>query len=79
MEPLLAALAGAVVGSAVAVASGLVLAGTGVSATFPDAGGTIIGVALAVGVSIVASLLTSAMPTWRAASRPPIRSLSSGG
>ena len=32
-----------------------------------------------IGVSIVAALATSIVPTWNAASRPPIRSLSSGG
>jgi ABC-type antimicrobial peptide transport system permease subunit len=79
VEPLVAALVGALVGSAVAVAGGFVLSAAGVSSTSPDVAGTVVGVALAVGVSVVASLLTSAMPTWRAASRPPIRSLSSGG
>jgi ABC-type antimicrobial peptide transport system permease subunit len=79
VEPVLAALTGAVAGSAIAAVSGLVLSAAGVSTTAPDAAGTAAGVILAVAVSAVAALLTSALPTWRAASRPPIRSLSSGG
>ena len=37
------------------------------------------GVAIAVAVSVVAAVATSIVPTWHAASRPPIRSLTSGG
>jgi ABC-type antimicrobial peptide transport system permease subunit len=35
-------------------------------------------VAIAVGVSILATFFTSIVPTWNAASRPPIRSLTAG-
>jgi ABC-type antimicrobial peptide transport system permease subunit len=35
--------------------------------------------AIAIGVSIIAAVVTSIVPTWNAASRPPIRSLTAGG
>ena len=41
--------------------------------------GCMLGAAIAIGVSIVAALATSIVPTWNAASRPPIRSLTAGG
>jgi ABC-type antimicrobial peptide transport system permease subunit len=44
-----------------------------------SAAGLMLGVAIAVGVSIVAAFFTSIVPTWNAASRPPIRSLTTGG
>jgi hypothetical protein len=47
---------------------------TGVAVT-----GLLLGAGIAVGVSIAAALATSVVPTWTAASRPPIRSLSTGG
>ncbi|MDT5243698.1 MAG: hypothetical protein QOD36_1074, partial [Mycobacterium sp.] len=37
------------------------------------------GAAISIGVSIVAALATSIVPTWNAASRPPIHSLTAGG
>jgi len=79
VEPVIAAVVGASFGAAVAVCAVVLLSATGHSPSSPDVAGTVIGVLLAVGVSAVASLFTSAMPTWRTASRPPIRSLSSGG
>lgn len=79
VEPVLAALAGALAGSVIAVLGGIASAVTGVSSSAPDAAGTAAGVIVAVGVSVAAALVTSALPTWRAASVPPIRSLSSGG
>jgi len=41
--------------------------------------GLMLGAAISIGVSIVAALATSIVPTWSAASRPPIRSLNAGG
>jgi hypothetical protein len=41
--------------------------------------GLMLGAAISIGVSIVAALATSIVPTWNAASRPPIRSLTAGG
>jgi ABC-type antimicrobial peptide transport system permease subunit len=79
VEPVLAALAGAVTGSVIAVVGGVAASAAGLSSSAPDAAGAAAGVILAIAVSLIASLLTSALPTWRAASVPPIRSLSSGG
>lgn len=79
VEPVIAAVLGAFGGAALAVASGLVLAEVGLVATGVSATGLMLGMAIAIGVSIVAALLTSIVPTWNAASRPPIRSLTAGG
>lgn len=78
VEPMLAALAGAVSGAVIAVVVDAVLGLTGASAS-PDAGATAAGVGLAIVVSALAAAVTSIVPSWRAASRPPIRSLSHGG
>ena len=59
--------------------TGVVLAAVGVVPTGVAGGGLALGVAIAIGVSIVAALSTSIVPTWNAASRPPIRSLTAGG
>ena len=79
VEPLIASIAGAVLGAALAVGVGALLGATGAAASGVSAGGTAVGVLVAVGGSALAALATSILPTWRAASRPPIRSLSSGG
>lgn len=79
VEPVVAAVIGAVGGAAVGVVMAVVLAVVGMVGTGVSAGGLLLGVALAIGVSIVAALATSIVPTWNAASRPPIRSLTSGG
>jgi ABC-type antimicrobial peptide transport system permease subunit len=79
VEPAVAAVIGAVVGAAAAVVTGLVFAATDVASSGISPSGTIAGVAIAVVVSAVAALASSVLPSWRAASRPPIRSLSSGG
>jgi hypothetical protein len=57
----------------------MVLAAVGMVATGVSTGGLAMGVAIAIGVSILAALFTSVVPTWNAASRPPIRSLTAGG
>jgi ABC-type antimicrobial peptide transport system permease subunit len=79
VEPVLAALAGAVLGAGLAAATAAVLGATGGAGSGVSAGGTVLGVLVAVVLSAVAALATSIVPTWRAASRPPIHSLSSGG
>jgi hypothetical protein len=57
----------------------LVLGATGFVPTGVAVGGLLFGAGIAVVVSIVAAVATSVLPTWIAASRPPIRSLSAGG
>ncbi|MBI3690222.1 MAG: ABC transporter permease, partial [Mycolicibacterium aromaticivorans] len=58
-----------------AVALGMLgLVPTGVSGA-----GLGFGSAIAIAVSIAAALATSVIPTWNAASRPPVHSLSTGG
>ncbi len=79
VEPVLAAAVGAVAGSALAAVTGTVLHLTGLAASGVSGGGLATGAVIAVVVSMLAAVATSFMPTWSAASRPPIRSLSSGG
>lgn len=79
VEPVIAATLGAVGGAVLAVVAGLVLGAIGFVPTGVAIGGLALGTVIAVAVSIVAALATSVMPTWNAASRPPIRSLSTGG
>ncbi|MGY1620250.1 FtsX-like permease family protein [Geodermatophilus sp. SYSU D00691] len=78
VEPVVAAVVGALAGSALAVVAALVMGGTGMAGSGFSAGGTALGVGIAVVVSAVAAVATSFVPTWRAASRPPIRSLTAG-
>ncbi|MCV7357206.1 ABC transporter permease [Mycolicibacterium fluoranthenivorans] len=78
VEPVIAALLGAVGGAALAVIAGVVLGAVGFVPTGVAIGGLALGTAIAVAVSVVAALATSVVPTWNAASRPPIRSLSTG-
>jgi ABC-type antimicrobial peptide transport system permease subunit len=79
VEPVVASVIGAVLGAALAVVAAVVLAGTGAATAGISTSGTVAGVVVAVLVSALAAVATSILPTWRAASRPPIRSLSSGG
>ncbi len=79
VEPVIAAVLGALAGAVLAVVTGVVLAMVGVVATGVSYGGLALGAGIAVAVSIAAALATSILPTWKAASRPPIRSLTSGG
>ncbi len=79
VEPVIAALLGALAGAALAAAAGTVLAATGLAASGVETSGLLTGAVTAVGVSVVAALATSVPPTWAAASRPPIRSLTAGG
>jgi ABC-type antimicrobial peptide transport system permease subunit len=79
VEPVVAAVLGALVGVVLAGAAGFALDELGFVPTGLAAGGVLLGTVVAVVVSIVAALATSIIPTWNAASRPPIRSLTSGG
>jgi ABC-type antimicrobial peptide transport system permease subunit len=79
VEPVIASALGALVGALLAVLTGVVFAMTGMVATGVSTAGLIVGVAIALGVSVVAAAVTSFVPTWNAASRPPIRSLTAGG
>ncbi|MDY6870829.1 MAG: FtsX-like permease family protein [Actinomycetota bacterium] len=79
VEPLVAAVLGALAGAALAAAAGVVLGVTGLATSGVATSGLLTGVVTAVGVSVVAAVATSIPPTWAAASRPPIRSLTAGG
>jgi ABC-type antimicrobial peptide transport system permease subunit len=79
VEPVVSAVLGAIVGAALAAAVALLLGATGFVPTGVAVGGLLLGAGIAVVVSIAAALATSILPTWTAASRPPIRSLSAGG
>ena len=77
VEPFAAAVVGATAGAFLAVVSNVVLTLTSITDAQVSVGGTVLGVVVAITVSGVAALATSAVPSWRAASRPPIRSLTS--
>lgn len=79
VEPMVAAVLGAVAGAALAAMTGVALGALGLVATGVSMTGLLAGAGIAVVVSIAAALATSILPTWNAASRPPIRSLSTGG
>lgn len=79
VEPLIAATLGALAGALLAVLTAIVLGAVGLVPTGVSGGGLAIGAGIAIAVSIIAALATSIVPTWNAASRPPIRSLTAGG
>ncbi|MET0699919.1 MAG: ABC transporter permease [Mycobacterium sp.] len=79
VEPVISAVLGALVGAVLAIISGIVLGAAGFAPTGVSYGGLVLGSVIALVVSIVAAVATSIVPTWNAASRPPIRSLSTGG
>jgi ABC-type antimicrobial peptide transport system permease subunit len=79
VEPVVAAVLGAIAGAALAMVVAMVLGATGFVPTGVAIGGLLVGAGIAIVVSIVAAVATSIVPTWTAASRPPIKSLSSGG
>jgi ABC-type antimicrobial peptide transport system permease subunit len=79
VEPVVAAALGAGAGAALAAGIAMGLGATGFVPTGVAVTGLLFGAGIAVGVAIVAALATSIVPTWTAASRPPIRSLSTGG
>lgn len=79
VEPVVAAVLGAIVGVALAALCGWIVGVTGLAPAGVEVSGVLLGSGIAVVISIVAALATSIIPTWNAASRPPIRSLSAGG
>jgi ABC-type antimicrobial peptide transport system permease subunit len=79
VEPVVAAVLGAITGAALAMVVAIVLGATGFVPTGVAIGGLLVGAGIAIVVSIVAAVASSIVPTWTAASRPPIKSLSSGG
>lgn len=79
VEPVVAAILGALLGAVLAVLTGVVAALIGFVPTGISYGGLGTGALIAVVVSIVAAIATSIVPTWNAASRSPIRSLTAGG
>ena len=78
VEPVIAAAVGALAGAILAVLTGVGLGVAGIVATGVSYSGLLVGTAIALAVSVVAALGTSVVPTWKAASRPPIRSLAGG-
>ena len=79
VEPVVSAVLGALAGAALAGGTGAALGMTGLVASGVSYPGLAYGAAVATAVSIVAALATSIIPTYRAASRPPVRSLAAGG
>jgi ABC-type antimicrobial peptide transport system permease subunit len=79
VEPAVAATLGALFGVLLAVIAAIVLGALGMVPTGVSSAGIGFGAAIAIVVSIIAALATSVVPTWNAASRPPIHSLSTGG
>lgn len=78
VEPILAAAVGAAGGAVLAAVADAVLAAVGTVDASPQAGPVALAMAVAVGVSVTSAALASILPSWHAASRPPIRSLSQG-
>lgn len=74
VEPLVAAVVGAVAGSVLCALLMTLLGAVG-SAAMPPAGATAGAAVLAVVVSAAAALLSSLVPSYRAASQPPVVSL----
>ena len=79
VEPAVAAVLGALAGVVLAVIAAIALGALGLVPTGVSSAGVGLGASIAVAVSIIAALATSVVPTWNAASRPPIHSLSTGG
>lgn len=76
VEPVLVSTVGSLVGGLLGAVTAVLLAVTGAADSGVSASGLALGVLIAVAVSIVAAVATSFIPTWTAASRPPINSLS---
>ncbi|MEZ5406432.1 MAG: FtsX-like permease family protein [Acidimicrobiales bacterium] len=77
VEPVATAAAGAVIGAIVGGLFGLGAPAVGMIDDSVQAGDVVVGIILAVGVSVVAAIAASAVPTVRAVRRPPLASLSS--
>lgn len=78
VEPVVTAAVGGLLGAAVALLSVTGLSASGATSTRVSPDGAVLGTVLAVFVSAVVALIASALPSWRAAVRPPVRSLSEG-
>ena len=76
VEPIIAAAAGSACGAVLAAIADAVLSAAGAIDASPQPGPTALAVLVAVGVSVASAALASIVPSWHAASRPPIRSLS---
>jgi ABC-type antimicrobial peptide transport system permease subunit len=79
VEPVVAAVTGALAGGLLAAVGGGLAVSFGLLQSGPAPADAAAAIAAALGVCAVAALVTSAVPAYRAASRPPIRSLSAGG
>lgn len=75
VEPVVASVVGALVGGLLAAVGGGVAVSLGLLAAGPRPAEAAAAIGLALAVCAAAALLTSAVPAYRAASRPPIRSL----
>src|ERR1700709_35387 len=64
VEPVIAAVLGALVGALLAAVPRMVLGAVGLVATGVFVEGVMLGAAISIGVSIVAALATSIVPTW---------------
>ncbi len=79
VEPVVAAVLGALLGAVSAGVTGIVVELVDLAPTGVSYAGLAVGAAIALGVSVAAAVATSFVPTFNAASRPPIRSLTAGG
>lgn len=77
VEPVLASVVGAVLGGAVSLVGGLLADTVGLVAADVGAGTAVLAFTVAVVTAAVAAVATSVVPVWRAASRPPVHSLTS--
>lgn len=78
VEPVVSAFYGALGGAVLGAVVAFVLQALGLADSGVSVGGAVTGIVVAVLVSLVAAVVTSVVPTWRAVSRPPIKSLSAG-
>lgn len=76
VEPVVTAFLGALGGAVLAALLGAVLGAVGAAESGVSVSGTVTGLVIAVAVSVVAAAVTSVVPIWRAAHRPPVKSLS---
>lgn len=77
VEPVLASVVGAILGGAIALVGGLLVDVLGLVEVDVDARTAITAFAISVFTSALAAVATSVVPVWRAASRPPVTSLTS--
>lgn len=75
VEPVATATAGAVIGALIGALFGIGAPAIGMIDDSVQSGDVLVGMALAIGVSVVAAVGASAVPTVRAVRRPPLASL----